>query len=245
MKEFLTGMTCACRGFQDLFHPKIRHYVYIPLIINLLIFGLLFYFGINYISNWDFSSYDLPSWLSWLSGAMAFIDWILKAILYVLLFIVLALLSSFGANLIASPFNSLLSEAFAKTLGHQTTQTNFLSMISASLSREASKFVYYLPRACIMGLACFILYFIPGLNLLIPGIFFGFSSWMLAIQYIDYPADNNQIAFKIFLEKIKQRKIACFSFGLIIAAGSTLPVINFIIMPAAVLGATRLYYKIK
>jgi len=247
MNKFLSGIIYACQGIQDLFHPKIRHYIYVPLIINLLIFGLLFYFGIKYITQWNFlSPYDMPSWLSWLSGATVFIEWILKAILYVLLFSTLALLSTIGANFIASPFNGLLSEAFSKALGHTpSNEINFFKLLTSSVLREIKKFGYYLPRALVVGLACAILHFIPVLNILVPVVLLLFTAWMMAIQYLDYPADNHQIAFKNLLENIKQNRSACIGFGLIIAIGSTVPIINFIIMPAAVLGATRLWFEIK
>lgn len=246
MNTFFTGMSYACQGIKDLLHPKIRHYVYIPLLINFFIFGLLLYFGVKYITKWDFlSSYTLPSWLSWLSEAMVFIEWILRAILYMALLVILAFLSSLGANFIASPFNGLLSEAFSKILGHTTPlQIPFFKMVMISLLREGRKFLYYLPRATIVGIVCVILHFIPIFTILVPFIFFGFSAWMMAVQYLDYPADNHQIAFKTLLEKLKQHKIACLCFGFTIAFASALPFVNFIIMPAAVLGATRLWHRI-
>lgn len=245
MNTFIQGMHYARQGIQDLFHPHIRHYVYIPLLINLCIFGLLFYFGMQYISHWDFSTYTLPSWLSWLHGVVDFFAAILKAILYAVLFAALALLSTLGANLVASPFNGLLSEAFSKTLGHTVPASPaFAKMVLIAVLREIRKLGYYLPRILMIGILCAILHFIPLLNLAIPFIFFIFTAWMMGIQYIDYPADNHQVAFKPLLVHIKQHKSLCLGFGLVIALLSTIPFVNFIVMPAAVLGATRLWHTI-
>ncbi len=245
MRDFFQGVAYAKQGYKDIFHPKIRHVIFIPILINIVIFAALFYFGINAIQNWDFLSVNnLPTWLSWLHGVFAVIRVIILIIIYLVLLIVFAFLATIGANLLASPFNGLLSETFSKILGQPgLPQIMILKQMKVSVFRELKKFGYYLPKAIAVSLLCVILHFIPVLNLLIPFIFYSFSAWCMAIQYIDYPADNYHIAFPEFLYRIKKQKGLCLGFGVAVAFCSSIPLFNFLAMPAAVLGATRLWHE--
>lgn len=61
---------------------------------------------------------------------------------------------------------------------------------------------------------------------------------MMAIQYCDYPMDNNKVSFKDMKEALKQRRLTSLGFGGLVSIGMMIPLVNLLIMPAAVVGAT-------
>jgi CysZ protein len=105
-----------------------------------------------------------------------------------------------------------------------------LKTIPASLMRELHKLKYYLPRFILL----LILSFIPGINVLS----FIFAAWMMAIQYVDYPMDNHKIVFKDMLSLIKSRNLSAIGFGAVVMLSLMVPVLNFVVIPAAVCGAS-------
>lgn len=242
--DFQAGANYVFLGFKDIFHPKVRHFIYVPIIINLIIFSVIFYYGAQYAYHkLSFLSPTLPSWLHWLSGFLTFIKNTLLFFIFTLSIGIITLASTLCANLIAAPFNGLLSEAFSKALNATLPNRSLGQTISQTISRELVKFLYYLPRAILLGIVAVILYFLPPVNLIIPVLFYWFSAWMMAIQYIDYPADNFHINFSTTMKKLKERRMLCLGFGLTVTLLSSIPFVNFIVMPAAVISATRLWHE--
>ena len=64
---------------------------------------------------------------------------------------------------------------------------------------------------------------------------------MLSLEYLDYPFGNNGILFKNIRDQARQQRMACLGFGAAVSAVTMIPLVNFIVMPAAVAGATSLY----
>ena len=107
--------------------------------------------------------------------------------------------------------------------------------IPRTLSREWRKFVYYFPRAIGFFL---IMWFLPVIGQII---WFLFVAWMMAIQYKDYPFDNHKISFDDMRSILQAHKGLSYSFGITTCIFSMLPLINFIVMPVAICGATALW----
>lgn len=102
------------------------------------------------------------------------------------------------------------------------------------MQRELSKLAYYLPRLLLL----LILSFIPVVNILAPFLWFLFGAWMMAIQYCDYPMDNNKVSFRQMKVMLAKRRLTSVSFGAIVQVGMMIPLVNLVVMPAAVIGAT-------
>lgn len=241
----MLGAKEALLGFKAILHPKVRHFTLIPLLINFLVFAGLFYYfadiGFNKLSF--LSGEYLPAWLSWLGGMLKYIRYFLIMIYLSILLTVFAVLATLCANILGAPFNGLLSEAYSKVLGHTPPTQPFWQMVIQTLKRELLKLLYYLPRGIFILILAVIFYFIPGLNITIPLLFLWFSSWMLAVQYIDYPADNHHVSFSALKKIMKQNRVLLLGFGLMFTLLSTIPVINLFVMPSAVLGATKLWHS--
>src|SRR5699024_10535668 len=101
--EFSAGVPYLLRGLNLIREPRLRPYVIIPLLINVvLIVVLLSLFGWQ-LDNWlDAWLAGLPDWLAWLENILWWIGLITASLLFCYFF-------TFLAMLIASPFNGILS----------------------------------------------------------------------------------------------------------------------------------------
>lgn len=228
-----SGIQYLKQGFSLLFKPGVKRYVIVPLLLNILVyagFASCAYHYTQSLHQW-LNSY-LPHWLS----AVAWFLWLLSfiGILFFFTYIFTTI-----ANIIAAPFNGLLSEKVEEIiLGH--SPKNVLSfkelcwLLPKTFMRQVQLFFYFLPRAVII----LVLFFIPGINIVAGIVWFLFASWMMSVQYFDYPFDNNQIGFKPMLKTMKQHRGLHLQLGIIINILSIIPVINLLIIPVAVSAAT-------
>lgn len=235
-----SGASYFLKGFSLMQQKGVRRFVLIPLLINILLFSTAFYFVYmeldNYISR--FMAW-LPSMLDWLSV----IIWPFAVISILIIF---SFIFSTVANWLAAPFNGLLSEKIEAILRGQPTPKgdtlDIVKDIPRTLSREWTKLKYYLPRA----IGFFILLWV--LPVIGQIIWFLFIAWMMAIQYKDYPFDNHKIPFDQMKLLLKQNQGVSYSFGITVALFSMIPIINLVVMPMAICGATALwvdYYQEK
>jgi len=147
------------------------------------------------------------------------------------------------ANIIAAPFNGLLAEKVEQHLRgnnspqNQSTIKQLLKELPRTVGSEINKLFYFLLRS----LPLLVLFLIPGINVIAPIVWFLFSAWMLSLEYLDYPLGNHGILFKQTRGLAKQQRTRCLSFGALVSVFTMIPVLNFIIMPIAVAGATSLY----
>jgi CysZ protein len=234
----LIGAAALFRGLKLIATPGLRRFVAIPLAINILLFTLSIWVLVQQFSplveKW--LSY-LPDWLGWLEWFF----WLVFAIAAILLvFYTFSLL----ANLIAAPFNGLLAEAVEKHLTGQPlppggSLVTVMKGAPAALVDELRKIAYFLLRA----IPLLILFWIPLLNLAAPLLWALFSAWMMAVEYCDYPMGNHDMRFAEQRARLRQRKLLSLGFGGATLVATLIPVFNFLVMPAAVAGATSLWVE--
>ena len=174
----------------------------------------------------------LPEWLSFLS----FIIWPLFALVLAIgMFFTFTLV----ANLIAAPFNGFLAEKIQRELDPDCMPEggwkDLLALVPRTLLREFQKLWYYLPRAAVLFIASI---FIPIVG---PILFALFSAWMMAIQYCDYAADNELVSFGDMKTQLAQPRLQTVLFGGVVSLCSIIPLLNLVVMPAAVIGGSYLW----
>ncbi|WP_028240638.1 sulfate transporter CysZ [Stutzerimonas azotifigens] len=234
----LTGPECLREGLRLVLSPGLRLFVILPVLVNLILFGGLIYLGVRQFDGWvDAFMPSLPEWL-------AFLEYLLWP-LFVLLVLVMVFFSfTLLSTLIAAPFNGFLSEKVEVVVRGEDDFPPFswaelLAMLPRTFAREARKLAYYAPRA----LALLVLSFIPGLNLVAAPLWLLFGVWMMAVQYIDYPADNHKMSWQDMLAWLRERRWRSLSFGAVTYAALLVPGLNLLVMPAAVAGATVLWVR--
>lgn len=230
----VTGGIYFLRGFSLILRPGIRAYVVIPLLINVFVFTGLIYFGAGQLQS--LVDGMLPDWLDWL-------QWLLLP-----LFLLAALLVAFFtfnmiANLISAPFNGLLAEAVERQLtGKEPVEGGWQKMLRdlwKTIGSELRKLGYIALRA----VPILILMLIPGINVIASILWILFSAWMLAVTYVDYPMGNHGITFPQQRGLLAKRRLMSVGFGASVMAALAVPVLNFLVIPSAVAGATAMWVE--
>ncbi|WP_286240597.1 sulfate transporter CysZ [Neptuniibacter halophilus] len=229
------GAGYLLRGLQMLPDAQIRPFVLVPLLTNILLFVAAIWLLFSNFTGWvdALISRFLPDW-EWLQ----FLHYLLWPVLALVVIIFVYYGFSVVANIIAAPFNGFLAEKVEKRLrGDVITDEGWqavLALIPRAIGRELAKLGYYLPRFLFL----LVLSFIPVINLIAPFLWLLFGAWMMAIQYCDYPMDNNKVSFKNMRGMLKADRLTSIGFGGLVQVGMMVPLLNLIIMPAAVVGAT-------
>ncbi len=227
------GANYLVRGAKMLPHPRLRAFVLIPLLINLIIFATLLGIAFSYISDWiDGMMAAIPEWLS-------FLEYILWPIVGLAASLFTGYLFTGVAIMIASPFNALLAEKAEELVTGQPVDAleglgAALASIPRGIARELRKLWYYLPMFAFV-LLCSLL---PVVNAVSPLLWFGLGAWMMSIQYLDYPMDNHQLSFADVKEAVRSRRLSSLGFGGVVALMTGIPILNFFVIPSAVVGAT-------
>ncbi|WMR34259.1 sulfate transporter CysZ [Metapseudomonas otitidis] len=234
----LSGPQYLGEGLKLILRPGLRLFVLLPLTLNLLLFIALIGFAMREFSGWvDAFMPNLPDWASFLE----YLIWPLFVALVVLL-----VFFSFTmiANIIAAPFNGFLAEKVEVVVRGQDDFPPFswaelVAMVPRTVGRELRKLGYFLPRAA--GLL--ILSFIPVVNLVSTPLWFVFGIWMMAVQYIDYPADNHKLGWNEMLDWLREKRWQSLGFGGSVYLALLIPFVNIVMMPAAVAGATLFWVR--
>ena len=228
MSDFLLGVRYFFSGYGLIWQTHVRSYVFLPLLINILLFGLAIFLA----------TAQLQGMLLALSGWWLWLEWLLWPLFVLMILAVVFFTFSILANLIAAPFNGLLAAAVEQQLkGIKPTGPNrpMMKEVMVTLVNEVGKLVYFALRA----IPLLILLFIPGMQIL----WVLFGGWMLAMEYLDFPMANHGFSFKQVRKTIAHRKLLALGFGLSVMFMALIPVVNFLVMPVAVCGATHLWLK--
>ncbi|MGA4636262.1 sulfate transporter CysZ [Pseudomonas solani] len=234
----LSGPQYLGEGLKLILSPGLRLFVLLPLTLNLVLFIALISFAMQQFSGWvDAFMPSLPSWAS-------FLEYLIWPLFVVLVLLMVFFSFTMIANIIAAPFNGFLAEKVEVVVRGQDDFPAFswaelTAMVPRTVGRELRKLGYFLPRA--IGLL--ILSFIPGVNLVATPLWFLFGVWMMAVQYIDLPADNHKLGWNEMLAWLRSKRWACMGFGGATYLGLLIPVVNLVIMPAAVAGAVLFWVR--
>jgi len=230
------GAQYLLRGAKLLNHKSLRLFVIIPLVVNIIIFGSLIGVTINYLSEL------MSGWLGMIPEWLGFIEWILWPLIGITLSLITGYAFTAVALLIASPFNALLAEKAEELITGRPVDSleglgAALMAIPRGIMRELLKLLYYVPMAVLV----LILSLVPGLNAIAPFLWLLLGAWMMSIQFLDYPMDNHQLSFADVKEAARYRRLSTLGFGGGVALCAGIPIVNFFVIPSAVVGATIMW----
>jgi len=230
----VSGAMYFFRGARLIFAPGLRAYMIVPLLVNAVLFSALIYFGAGQFR--ELLDWLLPDWLDWLAVVL------LPLFIIAALVIVFFTFSLIG-NLLAAPFNGLLAEAVECHITGQPIPGGGVKKMIADLCRTIVSELRKLAYIVIRGIPVLLLFVIPGLNLAAPIIWILFGAWMLAISYVDYPMANHGLNFPEQRRQLGQHSYLALGFGGAAMFALAIPLVNFLVIPAAVAGATILWVE--
>lgn len=236
LKQPIIGLGYFLKGLRLVTAPGVKRYVAIPLTINFIVFGLLIWAVAGQFSTL------LEAWLPTLPGWLDWLYWMLWTMFAMTTALVLFFSFSILANIIAAPFNSLLAEAVERHLGglEPPGSDGVLATLRdapGAILDEARKLLYFV----LWAIPLLIIFWIPVINLAAPILWVLFSAWMLTLQYADYPMGNHGIKFKQQRQLLRKRRMLSLGFGGTTLLATMTPILNFLVMPVAVAGATALW----
>ncbi len=235
----ISGIRYFLKGIPMIFSADVKKFVVMPLIINLVLFSAAIYLlATQYESLINWLTPDVPSWMpDFISGIF---EWFI-GLLWVLFAAVVLIIIFFGftiiANIIGAPFNAYLSSAVEYQLTGTRPidpRTSVIKIVFESIGGELKKLIYLI----IWVIPLVIISFIPVVNVVSPFLWAFFSAWMLALQYVDYPLGNRGYSFAKIRYTLSNKKLLSLGFGGSATLATMIPVLNFLVMPVSVAGAT-------
>jgi len=236
ISQILKGISHARDGFSLIKLRGVKRYVFIPVLINFILFiGAIWY---GYIKFDTLLAQNLPNWLGWLE----FLIW---PLFFIACLLIVFFAFTIIANVFGAPFNGVLSDKVEQQITDEKVIANgsdkgYLILLRDSrigVSNEFRKLFYIAIRA----IPLLLLFIIPGINIFAPFIWFMFGAWMFAIEYLDYPMGNHNLTFKQQLTLIKQNRFLCLGLGIALMVMTIIPGLNFFAMPVGVAAATSLW----
>lgn len=233
----MKGAGYALTGLRWLPKSGLRRFVALPLLINIVLFGAGIWWTYGQFEYFDQVLQGwLPTWLDWL-------HWLIWPIFALTVLIALFYSFSVVANLLAAPFNSLLAEQVERlaqpgNTPRPATDLNWKELILSPLA-ALNRLLYFIGWA----IPLLLLSFVPVVNVAAPVLWVLFSAWMLALEYADYPLANRGLSFRDQRRLLRQHWPLTLGFGGMVLLLTLIPIVNFLAMPAAVIGATLMWVR--
>jgi CysZ protein len=240
MIDFLFGFTYPFRSIRFFFsHPKLITYSITPIVINIIIYGSVFFFTYR----WLLGSLDKwlgidPSggfWAGFIHTALLIISFLLLLFICYLLFITVG-------NLVTAPFNEEISQRVEEivTNGSVKHKMGFWEDAYISIKGEAEKIVFYI----VFLILIFLLNAIPAVGSVLSAIIGTiFSFFYNALDFLDFPMTRRKMKFKQKLNVTKSGKMVTYGFGAAAFLLMFLPIVNVFMKPILVVSGTSLYYE--
>jgi CysZ protein len=239
VKAFFEGAQLSLRAFGYLLtHPQLWLMVVIPLVLNVLIFaGVLW---------WGFSSFS-TMFYGWLEGREGWyweaLLWIAKLLYWVVVLFVVYFIFTPVALIIAAPFNDRLAESVERCFGFQINDNRSLLrmlvgetlyILFSELKRMgviSSVFVFLLPLNLVPVVGS-ILYFVMS---------FLWAGWCSAWEFTGFAGDRRHLRLSVKWGLLRQNFFASAGFGLVTAGLMMLPFVNVLTVPVSAVAGTLLF----
>lgn len=248
MRELFVGMSTIPAAMRLLAAPGLRRFVWLPILVNAVIFLGLFVFGYAWIqsvlASWlpDPAAIDTESWLGSLYYTLVQLAFWLLLPLYLMASAVIAFFTFTAvANLLGAPFNGMLSARVEARLTGSMPEAvqarGLLVEVGGAIADEGRKLAYF----ALWLVPLLLLTLIPVLNLFAGPLWLAAAAWMLALEYMDYPLGNQGVAFAEQRRWLRQRPGRHGGLGAGILALTLIPGLNLVAMPTGVIAATLLH----
>ena len=237
------------KGFDILFSAfsvisqnlSLARYIAVPLMINILLFGVGFFLLLSYRVEiieliWAYpeeSSFYVVLW--YILGFF---------VMGVAMLVSYFLFTPIGC-LIASPFNDSLSHAAEKVLDPESDLEE-ASLTPGEIFKAIRKELLKLFILCLILAAGLLFNVIPGIGTVISGAFtITFGAWFLSLEYLDYPMSRYGFTMKKMTLAVNRNLWLCLGFGAGAMVLLLIPLLNLVCIPVCVVGATDLFIRLR
>ncbi len=236
---FARGFSYPLRAAKFLTkQPGLLKYLAIPFAINVLVFSLSVYFGLGMFEGL-LETYA-PSTEVWYGMILYYLAWTVALLLTT---VVVFFSFTVVGNLIASPFNELLSERTEVLRSGPLPETRFSvgrfwKEARNALFVELKKLSFF-----VVGMLLLLaINLIPGIGSAIYAVLAPlFTLFFLVVEYMAFVLMRKQLNFAEQRRYVTKRPIMMLGFGCGIFCLLAIPFVQFFCIPLAVVGATLLW----
>jgi uncharacterized protein involved in cysteine biosynthesis len=224
------GATLPLRSVQLILRQRsLAAWSLVPIAITLI----LYVFLVRYLQGEAFRVVgDYLAARGW--HPEGWLTWVIRALSFLVIFIVSALTFSFVATVAASPFNDFLAErteAFARPalapVGAQPL-TLKIRLVAIDVAKSVA--------AAVAGIAAILMSWIPLVNLAA----FAVSFLLVTFQFISYPQTRRGQGLGEGIGFLWRHLYACLGFGAVTSFFLAIPILSCLATPVAVVGGTLL-----
>lgn len=241
LASFARGFFYPFRGGRLLLKfPGLLRYILIPLVINILVFTGVVYFGFDLFNN--VVTGLLPTGEAWYWALLYYLLWLVAIVVTaVVVFFVFTVVG----NLLASPFNDLLSETVERKLAGETKEEAFswrgfwreAWRVFVDESKKISVFV-------VVMLLLLLLNLVPAVGQLLYSVLAVLTTlFFLTVEYLGYAMNRHRLGFGEQRRFIFRRKFLSLGFGVGVMCILVIPFLQFLCIPVSVLGGTLLFLE--
>jgi CysZ protein len=176
------------------------------------------------------------------------VEWLVLPLFITIAAIVIFFIFTFVGNLIAAPFNASLAKAvemhlelaeirLTKGVVHSPSQQPWYELLISIFWKPLEKLLYYFSLVMML----IIVTFIPIVNFIAPVLWLLFLAWFVSLEYAEAPIKNhghNVLAIRYILTT---KRMLVLGFGSTALLFTFIPLVNFLVMPVAVAGATCMW----
>lgn len=243
LARFARGFFYPFHGARYLWrHPRLLRYVAIPFAINTLVFCASLYGGLHLFEH--VAASFIPRGDAWYWAMLTYLFWTLAvALTAVLVFFSFTVVG----NLIAAPFNDLLSERTEELLTGRRQDLpfswrSFWQDCRRSCGVQLRKLsLFVLGMVLLLGLNL-----LPGVGTLLYSVLSVlWTIFFLVVEYLGYVLARKRLTFGEQRRYALSRLWLMGGFGTGVLAVLAIPLLQLLCIPVAVVGATLLYCELE
>lgn len=239
VSNFSRGFFSLLRGARFILqHPTLLKFVLIPFFINLVVFSGSVYFGLDFFNNRVI--HLIPQGDAWYWALLYYFLWVLAVLVTA---IVVFFLFTVIGNLIASPFNDMLSEKTERLMtGAGTDEPFTLSGFWRDALRTLAIELKKISVFVVLMLFLLLFNLVPVIGSMVYSVLaVMLTLFFLVVEYLGFVFSRKKLEFKAQRQYIFSRRTTMLGFGVGVLTLLAIPFLQFICIPVAVVGATQLW----
>ncbi len=242
------GLRYPFRGLRFVFfqHPGLARFWLPPIVVTLALLVLALAGG------WAWHD-DVVSWLwsaptgegFWVS-VLGALHWVVSALVLILMWALGLIAVVFLTNVIAAPFNDLLSEEVERLVTGREGAPFSLRTLARDSVRTIGLELFKLVIYAVVMLPMLLFSYVPVVGPVLYAIVgFLFTALYFAIDYVDWPASRRNRSIHFRFGMLQDHFLPMFGFGTGVWLFLFIPLVNLLFMPAAVAGGTLLFLDLE
>lgn len=242
------GLAYPFKGLRFVFfeHPGLARFWLPPILLTMLILVGWLVLGWTWHDDIVNAMWEMPTGEGFWVRVLGALHWLLRALVLIVLWALGFVVVVLFTNVIAAPFNDLLSEKVEEIVTGRAGPPFSWKAVARDTARsvvlEGFKLLIY---AVVMG-AMFLISFVPLVGPVLHAIVgFLFTTIYFAIDYIDWPASRRNRGIHYRFGMVHEHFLPMFGFGTGVWLFLFVPLVNLLFMPAAVAGGTLLFLDLE